>query len=69
KQGKKSKSVFDDEDLPSHVKPEENTLAVPKAEETAETKKPSDDYLDAILGDTDNYRVYLDSKEEGGDDE
>lgn len=69
KQGKKSDSVFADEDLPSPVKPEDNTSAEPKAEESAETKKPADDYLDAILGDTENYRVYLDSKEEGGDDE
>ena len=69
KQGKKSDSVFDDEDLPSPVKPEDNTSTKPNAEDSAEIKKPSDDYLDAILGDTENYRVYLDSKEEGGDDE
>lgn len=69
KQGKKSDSVFDDEDLPSPVKPEDNTSAEPNAEDSAVIKKPSDDYLDAILGDTENYRVYLDSKEEGGDDE
>ena len=69
KQGKKSDSVFDDEDLPSPVKSEDNTSIEPNAEDSAEIKKPSDDYLDAILGDTENYRVYLDSKEEGGDDE
>ena len=69
KQGKKSDSVFDDEDLPSPVKSEDNTSIEPKSEDSVEIKKPSDDYLDAILGDTENYRVYLDSKEEGGDDE
>ena len=68
KADKKADSVFVDEDLPSPVKPTDNTDNEPKEEKSAEEKKPSSDYLNAILGDTENYRVYLDSKEEGGDD-
>lgn len=63
-------SVFEDEDLKSPVKPAEDiAITPPKAEEPEEDKEEiSDDYLRAILGDNDNYRVYLDENGEGGDD-
>ena len=40
-----------------------------EAEKIEETKPEiTDEYLNAILGDNENYRVYLDEAEEGGDD-
>lgn len=64
---KKSDSVFEDENLQSPFKPASAGDDNMSNSVSTEAKK-SDDYLDAILGDNNNYRVYLDSKEEGGDD-
>lgn len=79
----KNDSVFEDEDLKSPVKPEDSKKAQeePKTDlsqpaesdnsaEPASNKKIADnDYLNAILGDTENYRVYLDNAEKGGDEQ
>lgn len=68
-------SVFVEEELVSPSKPSEDILITPPAkpveEEKAEDSKPeiTDEYLNAILGDNENYRVYLDEAEEGGDAE
>ncbi len=71
-------SVFENEDLKSPVKPVEDiVITPPKAkapekeveipEESQAKSDISDDYLSAILGDNDNYRVYLDENQQGGD--
>ena len=73
---KETDSVFVEEELVSPVKPPEDIPITPPkkaeapAEESAvEQAKPeiTDDYLNAILGDNENYRVYLDEAEKGGD--
>ncbi|MBP3328851.1 MAG: cell division ATP-binding protein FtsE [Clostridia bacterium] len=70
-------SVFVEEELASPVKPAANIPITPpakdespaEAEKIEETKPEiTDEYLNAILGDNENYRVYLDETEEGGDD-
>lgn len=75
----KNDSVFEDEDLKSPVKPTEEKEEIkenikpeaqPAEEEKAADKKAADnDYLNAILGDNENYRVYLDNAEKGGDEQ
>lgn len=75
----KNDSVFEDEDLKSPVKPTEKNEEIkehikpevqPAEEEKAADKKTADnDYLNAILGDNENYRVYLDNAEKGGDEQ
>lgn len=75
----KNDSVFEDEDLKSPVKPAEKNEEIkenikpeaqPAEEEKAADKKTADnDYLNAILGDNENYRVYLDNAEKGGDEQ
>lgn len=69
-------SVFVQEDLKSPVKPTEDIpitqpeKAKPPVEKSApeqDKAKITDDYLNAILGDNENYRVYLDEHEKGGD--
>ncbi len=72
---KTAESVFVEEELVSPLKPSEDILITPPAkpveEEKTEDSKPeiTDEYLNAILGDNENYRVYLDEAEEGGDAE
>ena len=71
--------MFEDEDLKSPVKPAEEKEEIkenikpeaqPAEEEKAADKKAADnDYLNAILGDNENYRVYLDNAEKGGDEQ
>ena len=75
----KNDAVFEDEDLKSPVKPAEEKEEIkekikpeaqPAEEEKAADKKAADnDYLNAILGDNENYRVYLDNAEKGGDEQ
>ncbi len=68
-------SVFEEEDLKSPVNPTKDVAITPpkkQEEDTVKVEAPtqanvSDDYLTAILGDNDNYRVYLDENQEGGD--
>ena len=67
-------SVFVEETAASPVKPAEDVPVTPPAkaepvEDISIENAPeiSDDYLKAILGDTENYRVYLNENEEGGD--
>ena len=73
---KAAASVFVEEEPASPVKPAEDIPITPPAkaeapaeEDTVEEAKReiTDDYLNAILGDNENYRVYLDEAEEGGD--
>ncbi|MBQ8228280.1 MAG: cell division ATP-binding protein FtsE [Clostridia bacterium] len=68
---KMSDSVFVQEELNSPIKPAED-IPITKASEQespVEQSEPevTDEYLNAILGDNENYRVYLDEAAKGGD--
>ena len=76
----KDDSVFEDEDLKSPIKPAEENYDLKEASEpevqpaeaaaeAADKKNVDNDYLNAILGDNENYRVYLDNAEKGGDEQ
>lgn len=71
-------SVFEKEDLKSPVKPKdkpvEEKIESPDLENISSNldenkSKLQDDYLTSILSENDNYRVYLDSPEKGGDEQ
>ncbi len=57
-------------EAPQPVEVPEN-IEIPSAVESKEVQntEPSPTYLDSILGENENYRVYLEENQEGGDDQ